>query len=120
MGVRIGVGAEVGHGGGPAVKVDRLDDAALPPLVLVRVRVGVRVRARVRVRVRARVRVRVRASEYGRNMGVISSGQACHAMIAPPSATRPCGAQPTLVGLGLRLGLRLGFGFGFGFGFGLG
>ena len=52
VGVRIGVGAEVGHGGGPAVKVDRLDDAALPPLVLVRVRVGVRVRARVRVRVR--------------------------------------------------------------------
>ena len=108
MGVRIGVGAEVGHGGGPAVKVDRLDDAALPPLVLVRVRVrvGVRVRARVRVRVRARVRVRVRArvrdrvsaSEYGRNMGVISSGQACHAMIAPPIATRPCGAQPTWLG----------------------
>ena len=75
------------------------DDASIVGL-LTQLRVHL---VRVRVRVRARVRFRVRASEYGRSMGVISSGQACHAMIAPPIAMRPSGAQPTWVGLGLRL-----------------
>ena len=54
--------------------------------------------------------------------GVISSGQACHAMIEPPSAMRPSGAQPSWSGLELGLGIAFGLGLGFGlrFGFELG